>query len=482
MDKLPDLDISVLHSYPDMSMQNLQEHLDSLAANDDHKIVVLDDDPTGVQTVHDISVYTDWSEKSIRQGFMEKSKLFYILTNSRSFSNLKTTQVHHEICKRIIKIATAMKRRFLIISRSDSTLRGHYPLETEILAEEIEKNTSINVDGEVLCPFLREGGRYTINDIHYVQYGKRLVPVGHTEFAQDKTFGYVSSNLCEYVEEKTKGKFKKSDVVTISLNELRTGKIDDIVQKLMGVHDFGKIIVNAIAQDDIKVFVIALYKALAKGKYFLFRSGAALVKEMGAIHDKPLLTSKDLLNNSASTTLGGLIIVGSHTSKTTLQIHALQNLTKIEYIEFNSDLVLDDKKFVEEIKRVLCKEEELLAKGYTVVVYTKRKVLVLNNDTKEDSLKRSVKISDAVQSFVGNLHSQPAFIIAKGGITSSDIGTKALKVKRADVLGQLCPGVPVWKTGPESKFPYIPYVIFPGNIGEENTLKNTVEILRGDKN
>ena len=122
-------------------------------------------------------------------------------------------------------------------------------------------------------------------------------------------------------------------------------------------------------------------------------------------------------------------------------------------------------------------EEKLITSGKTVVVYTKRKLLVIENDTKEEALLRSVKISDAVQSLVGKLQVIPAFVIAKGGITSSDVGTKALKVKRANVLGQICPGIPVWQTGEESKFPMIPYIIFPGNVGEVSTLKEAVEIL-----
>ena len=71
----------------------------------------------------------------------------------------------------------------------------------------------------------------------------------------------------------------------------------------------------------------------------------------------------------------------------------------------------------------------------------------------------------------------PAFVIAKGGITSSDVGTKALAVKRANVLGQIRPGIPVWQTGEESKFPQTPYVIFPGNVGENTTLREAVEVL-----
>jgi uncharacterized protein YgbK (DUF1537 family) len=104
-------------------------------------------------------------------------------------------------------------------------------------------------------------------------------------------------------------------------------------------------------------------------------------------------------------------------------------------------------------------------------------LLVVENDTKEDAVVRSVKISDGVQSLVGRLKVTPAFVIAKGGITSSDVGTKALKVKRANVMGQIKPGIPVWQTGEESTFPHTPYVIFPGNVGEAETLKEAVEVL-----
>ena len=172
-------------------------------------------------------------------------------------------------------------------------------------------------------------------------------------------------------------------------------------------------------------------------------------------------------------------MVGSHTKKTTSQLEALKQVPGIEFIEFDSDLVLDEDRFREEVERVIRQEEELLGRGVTVAVYTKRKLLSLDNDSPEAALVRSVKISDAVQSLVGRLKVAPAFVMAKGGITSSDVGTKALQVKKATVLGQIRPGIPVWKTGEESRFPGIPYIIFPGNVGEADTLKEAVGILMG---
>ena len=133
---------------------------------------------------------------------------------------------------------------------------------------------------------------------------------------------------------------------------------------------------------------------------------------------------------------------------------------------------------MEEAVRVRKICQELIRQGKTAVVATKRQVLSCPGDTKESALIRSVRISKALSSVVGELEVRPAFVVAKGGITSSDIGTKALGVKKAFVQGQICPGVPVWKTGEESRFPGIPYVIFPGNVGEEDTLKKAVEVLR----
>lgn len=438
------------------------------------KFVVLDDDPTGVQTVHGITVFTDWSVESIKKGFALDDKLFYLLTNSRGLTVEQTTVLHNEIAANVIQAAKEMNQEFAVISRSDSTLRGHYPLETRILKENLEAGMGQKIDGEVLFPFFKEGGRFTANNIHYVNYDDVLIPAGETEFAKDKTFGYQSSDLCKYVEEKTEGEFKAKDVTPISLYSLRNGEINVIKHQLLEVKDFNKIIVNALDYQDVAVFCTALYQAMAEGKNFIFRTAASFVKVLGGIPDKPLLTRKDMIQKE--TNHGGIIVVGSHTQKTTEQVEELKKLSGLEFIEFNSDLVLEDR-LEEEVKRVTELSTRIIAEGKTVVAYTKRKLLVVEHDTKEQALVRSVKISDAVSALVGRLRIEPGFVIAKGGITSSDVGVKALRVRQAEVLGQIRPGIPVWKTDAGSKFPGIPYVIFPGNVGTRDTLREAVEIL-----
>ena len=465
----------VLDSFKPIDVQAVDALLAEEIKLNNKKIVVLDDDPTGVQTVHDITVYTDWKKESIRQGFEEKNNLFYVLTNSRGFTAEETTKAHKEIAAVVDEVAKETGREYIFISRSDSTLRGHFPLETKLLGEAYEKNTGKKIDGEVLCPFFKEGGRFTIDNVHYVKYGDELVPANETEFAKDRTFGYTAATMPGYIEEKTGGEFKAESVTCISLEDIHNMDYDKIQAQLMAVKDFNKVVVNAVDYADVKVFCVALYRAMRAGKVFMFRTAAAIVKVMGGVTDQPLLTRKDMV--TAETENGGIIVVGSHTDKTTKQLECLKTLKDVEFIELDATLVRDEAAFAAEVDRCLALENRCISEGRTVCCYTTRALITADTGNKEDELRLSVRISDAVQSLVGRLSVTPSFVIAKGGITSSDVGTKALQVTRANVLGQIRPGIPVWQTGENSRFPGIPYVIFPGNVGDVETLKEAVEIL-----
>lgn len=472
------LDAAILTSFPQVDQHIVENLLQAEIQTDTKKIVVLDDDPTGVQTVHDISVYTNWSLESMREAFGEDKKLFFILTNSRGFTEEQSIKIHKEIAATVDTAAKESNTEYLFISRSDSTLRGHYPLETEILRAEYESRTGMHIDGEILCPFFKEGGRFTIEDIHYVKYGQTLIAAAETEFAKDKTFGYHSSDLKEYIEEKTKGAFPSSSVISISLDELRSLDFDKIENKLKAVNHFGKIIVNAVDEIDIKIFCVALYRAMKSGKHFMFRTAASIVKIMGGVTNQSLLKRSQMITEENNN--GGIIIVGSHTEKTTRQLEMLHKHSMVEFLELDVSLVKNPVQFSQEIKRCISVEKECISSGKTICIYTSRSLITADTGNKEDELKLSVQISDAVQSLIGALDIAPSFIIAKGGITSSDVGTKALAVQRANVLGQIQPGIPVWQTSLGSRFPNIPYVIFPGNVGEDSSLLDSVTILIGE--
>ena len=442
------------------------------------KIVVLDDDPTGVQTVNGVYVYTRWDAETVEEAFRAPEKMFFILTNSRGLTSAESRAQHREIAENIAAAAAATGQDFLVLSRGDSTLRGHWPMETEVLRETLEARTGKQYDGEVIYPFFPEGGRFTLEDIHYVLQGERLVPAGQTEFAKDKSFGYSSSRLPDWCEEKSGGRFRAEDCRRITLEELRRGDVAGIAAKLAAVTGFGKITVNSADYEDAAVFVTALCEAIAAGKEILFRCAAALPKVLGGVRDIPLLTRDDLVDRDNRS--GGIILVGSHVNRTTRQLAELKNSAcSMEFIEFDQHRVLeeDGHGLDREVDRVLARVEELLPAGRSVTVFTRRERLDLPTEDRDGQLRISTQISDAVTGIIGKLTMRPSFIVAKGGITSSDVGTKALRVRKALVKGQIRPGIPVWQTGEESRFPGLPYVIFPGNVGADDELRRIAEIL-----
>lgn len=439
------------------------------------RIVVLDDDPTGIQTVNGIYVFTDWNVDSIIEGLLGNESIFYILTNSRALTKDETVELHREIAQNLVEASKKTGVDFLVISRGDSTLRGHYPTETETLRKTIEAVSDIRYDGEIICPFFFEGGRLTKNGIHYVQEKNTLIPVSETEFARDRTFPFAHSDLSEYVEEKTNGEYKATQCIKITESILIKSKIPEIVDLLLQVENFCKIILDGSTYAHMDIFKAAFEQVQEKGKNFMIRSAASLPKVFGNITDRPLLEKKDLIFGNDS--LGGLVIVGSHVDKTNRQLNQLMNSgLKLEFIEFDAESALDRMCLEREYQRVKTLAENIIKSGNTAVVYTSR-TLLTNALDDEEKLKMSVRLSWGVSQVVNSLDITPKFIIGKGGITSSDIGTIGLEVKKAKVLGQVKPGIPVWETDEQSKFPRIPYIIFPGNVGNDETLSEIVDML-----
>ncbi len=471
------LPVSVLGELP-AHRGGVGGRLQAALAGLDRKIVVLDDDPTGVQTVHDVYVYTCWDRETMIEAFREPEAMFFILTNSRGLTAPESRAQHAQIAENIAAASAATGKDFLLLSRGDSTLRGHWPMETEVLRDRLERLTGKRFDGEVIYPFFPEGGRYTLGGVHYVRQGETLVPAGLTEFAKDKSFGYTASSLPDWCEEKSGGRFRAADCCRVTLEELRAADTDAIGAKLEAVTDFGKIAVDSADYEDTAVFTAALCGAVASGKEFLFRCAAALPKVLGGVPDRPLLQRADLVD--ADSSRGGIILIGSHVNRTSRQLAALQDAgLPMEFLRFDQHRVLEEGGLEDEVARVLALAEAQLLAGRSVTVYTRRDRLDLDTADRDRQLEISVRISDAVTGIIGKLNVRPSFIVAKGGITSSDVGTKALRVRRARVAGQIRPGIPVWQTGEESKFPGLPYVIFPGNVGDDDDLRRVAEILMG---
>jgi uncharacterized protein YgbK (DUF1537 family) len=434
------------------------------------KVVVLDDDPTGTQTVYETPVLTAWSEEMLRSELANELPLFYLLTNSRSVSLRRAKSLNREIGRNLVKAARRLQRKFVVVSRSDSTLRGHFPGEVEALAEGLGRK----FDAWLLIPFFEEGGRYTIDDVHYVADGEWLVPAAETEFAHDAVFGYHSSDLREWVEEKTKGRILATNVSSITLEDIRLGGPKRVTKKLLSLPRGSVCIVNSASSRDLEVFTLGVLHAEAQGRRFLYRTAASFVRSRAGLGQNPILTHLPLPKGN-----GGLVVVGSYVPKSSVQLSTLLDRSEIEAVEVDVQRLLSNVR-ADEVARVIRSVDQKLSMGVNVAVFTSRH-LVLGRSPIEN-LRIGKRISTSLVEIIRRISTRPRFLLAKGGITSSEIASEGLNVKRAMVLGQIFPGVPVWRLGPESRFPGLIYIVFPGNVGGPEALVETIKKLGNKTN
>jgi uncharacterized protein YgbK (DUF1537 family) len=459
----------LLLSLPPEFSEDLLPNIHALVKKSGTKIIVLDDDPTGTQTVYDVPVLTEWSITSLANLLAETGTIAYILTNSRSVSLGEAQAINRDIAANLKTAGRSTGRNFVVISRSDSTLRGHYPGEVIALVDALDQQ----IDGILIIPFFLEGGRLTVHDIHYVAEGEWLVPAAETEYARDASFGYKHSNLREWVVEKNEGQIPLQEVASISLDDIRVGGVKKVGECLMQLRNRRVCVVNSVTYRDLEVFVSGLLQAEGMGRRFVYRTASSFVRVRGGLPDRGLLKGDDIVKTRQQ---GGLIIAGSYIQKSTLQIEAVQALPNVISLEVEVGKLLDSSQRIDEIGRVVKQANEGMAAGQDALVYTSRK-LITGQDA-SSSLQIGQVISAALVQIVQGIHKKPAWIIAKGGITSSDVATKGLGVRRAQVLGQAIAGVPVWQTGPESRWPGLVYVVFPGNVGGPDAIAAMVKILR----
>jgi uncharacterized protein YgbK (DUF1537 family) len=438
----------VLHRLPPAWADDPRPAIRAARRERPEKVVVLDDDPTGTQTVHGIPVLTEWSVEALRVELTNDLPACFLLTNSRSLSLAEAQALNTAIGHNLQEAARDVSRRFVVVSRSDSTLRGHFPGEVEALAEALAQD----FDAWLLIPFFQEGGRYTIDDVHYVAEGEWLVPAAATEFAGDAVFGYQASDLRQWVAEKTAGRIPAQTVASVSLEDIRRGGPEQVTTRLMALTPGCVCVVNAASQRDLEVFVQGLLAAEAR---------------------RPLLAPAELAMPASG---GGLIIVGSHVPRTSSQLVALQSQTGVVSVEVQVQALLAEAQYDAEVARVTHMIEQALRRDADVVLFTSR-ALVTGADAPR-TLAIGQRVSAGLVAVVQALATRPRYLLAKGGITSSDIATQGLGVKRALVLGQILPGVPVWQLGPETRYPGLGYIVFPGNVGGPQALAEVVLGLR----
>lgn len=451
--------------YPEALLPAIEQALEF----EPHKLIVLDDDPTGTQTVHGVSVYTRFERDALKAAFLAPEKLFYILTNSRSMNEARAVALTRDIAATLASISAETGIPYRVVSRSDSTLRGHYPAEMTALTD------TITADAQLLIPAFMEGGRVTIHNVHYVKTADTLTPAAQTPFAQDSSFGYSQSDLCAWVEEKTGGRVLAKHVASVSLEEIRTGGPGAVTAKLMALHDGAPCVVNAVTYRDLEVFTLGLLRAEAAGKTFTYRTAASFVRVRAGLSAQPLLTLADGI--APANKHGGLIMLGSYVPLSSAQLRVLQaRYDGLISVELNVPALLDANTRNAEIQSAIQQANNALAKGKLTVVFTSRDLIKTSGQS--ENLDIGKQVSTGLIQVLQGINMRPRFLIAKGGITSSDLATQGLGVHKALVKGQLLPGVPVWQLGAEARFPDLTYVVFPGNVGDEDALYTAATRLR----
>jgi len=424
------------------------------------KIIVLDDDPTGSQTVHSCLLLMQWDVETLRLGLQDEISIFFVLTNTRALSAEQATQRTREVCHNLKSALSAENiTDFLVVSRSDSTLRGHYPIETDIIAEELGP-----FDAHFLTPAFFEGGRITRDSIHYIVSKQGEIPVHQTEFAQDSVFGYSHSYLPDYVEEKTQGSIKADAVERFRLNEIRQGTKNRLLQ----LNNNQCVAVDGETQSDLDAFANDVLAATQQGKRFLFRSAASLLTSLAQLGKQPIPAEE--MGKYDATANPGVVLVGSHVQKSTTQLYALLEEETVTGIEVDVKALRDySNQKDQQLTQILDQINTAYQQQQTPVIYTSREELQFSNT--QQRLNFGVEVSSFLMDIVQKLPNDISFLISKGGITSNDVLSVGLQLQSARLLGQILPGCSLVRT-PEThlQFPSLPVVLFPGNVGDNQGL------------
>lgn len=440
------------------------------------KIIAIDDDPTGSQTVHSCLLLTAWDVETLITALLDESPLFFILSNTRGMDAVRAAEVTRNICVNLKTALETLRQQGqainpIMVSRSDSTLRGHYPVETDIIAQELGP-----FDAHFMVPAFFEAGRFTRDSIHYLIVDGNPVPVHETEFAKDSVFGYSTAYLPAYVEEKTRGRIQASQVERFLLTDVR----GDSRERLRMLSGNVCCVVDSETQDDLNHFAEQLQAVAQEGKRFLFRSAASLLTALARLPAQPV-SAQDMAFYVREHQ-PGVILIGSHVAKTSAQLAYLRAHTDVVpiHVEVERLNLHDNLQWMDAATAlataILAQVDAAHVKGKSVVLYTSRTELQFPSQA--ERLAFGERVSAFLMDLVRQLPKSIGFLISKGGITSNDVLSTGLQLKQSRVLGQILTGCSVVRCPADHpRYPNLPVVIFPGNVGDETALAQVYTIL-----
>jgi uncharacterized protein YgbK (DUF1537 family) len=490
------LEADVLAAYPAEVPIPAATVADAVAAPDAETprvLVVLDDDPTGTQSVADLPVLTRWDVEDFIWAFGQSKPAVYVLTNTRSLDPAEAAARNEEVVRNALAAAgSPAQLRLGFVSRSDSTLRGHYPLEPDVIAATVADVSGEKTDGVVLVPAFPDAGRVTIGGVHYMrgtgEAAGTLTPVSETEFAKDATFGFTTSVMADYVQEKSGGRFAADSVIVLDLNIIRAGaaaqdpaegaqtSANAIADAIDAATDSTPIVADIVTENDLRALSLGLEEAERRGKKLLYRVGPPFGRARIGQEIRTELSGAEAYAGNTPSEAGGLIVVGSHVGVTTRQLKALtEQHSAARIVEIDVEKLLGDTA-EEHLDQTVDTVVDALRSG-DVIVHTSR--LLIKTDDPAESLRIARTVSAAVVAVVNRTLKTfpPRFVIAKGGITSSDVAAHGLEIRHAIVRGPMLPGiVSLWEPvdGPAKG---IPYIVFAGNVGDDQSLADVTRKL-----
>jgi uncharacterized protein YgbK (DUF1537 family) len=455
---------------------------------------VLDDDPTGSQAVHGIEVVTALEQSAYQAALDGPAGGCFVLTNTRSLDEPAAARLTRQAARDLIAVAARRGARIQLVSRSDSTLRGHLLAEVAAAAAARQELLGRGFDGVLLIPAFPEAGRVTAGGIHWARIGPDLVPVGETEFARDPAFGYRSSVLRDFIAERSGGAVRPEQVARISLEDIRLGGPDRVAGRLAGVPGGGWVVVDAVDDADLDAVACGVLRAERAGQAFLLRTGPSFARALLGQDPQPPLRGARIwppgrgLPKHGVSGGHGLIVVGSHVGQTSRQLAVLRARPTVAAVELDVPAVLRGDR---DVTGAAARQAAAALRTSDVLLYTSRAVATGPGPAASLAIARTV--SAALATVVRNIvvrdivvrdmvaSRPPAWVLAKGGITSHDIAVHGLGIRRALVAGQLFPGL-ISVFHPADAAPAavgLPYVVFAGNVGHDGTLAQVVDILNG---
>ena len=463
------------------------------------KIVVIDDDPTGSQTVHSCPLLLRWDPEALRQGLRHPSPLLFVLANTRALTPEAAATRNREIVDALVLAMAAEGLEpddLQLVSRGDSTLRGHGVLEPKVLAQAWGTHVAA-VDATLHVPAFLEGGRTTVNGVHRL-HGD---PVHTTAFARDRLFGYSTSDLAEWLDEKSAGQIPAHTVVRIPLEWLEAERSEHLLACLEGLEANRSVVVDATRPEHLRVLGAAI-RSLQGRKRFLFRSAASLLNGLVDSGPSPLgpqpLDARGLVGlrrrDSRAQPLPGLVVVGSHVALADQQLEVLLADPRCRGLELpvariarvleggSPDLLLPD--LEAEWRSQL---EQALEEGLTPVLFSSRGELAfgVGAAASERRLRFGRQLASLMARLLAGVAPRLGYLISKGGITTGALLVEGLGLSAVELEGQLLPGLSVVRAiastadiAPQG--PPLPVITFPGNLGTEHTLKEAWLLFEGE--